>query len=106
MGHKSPQTLLIALTDGKIARKPGAKDFDWEHTDTLPPNLRGVFVENPLWVDFRWAKGAEELSTKNPELLNKLVALAAPLRNIPKEDLIVEDIRQHHPPGGEGGSAT
>src|ERR671917_827584 len=46
--HKSPQTLLIALTDGKIARKPGAKDFDWEATTALPPNLKGVFTENPL----------------------------------------------------------
>ena len=93
--HKSPQTLLIALTDGKIAREEGAKDFDWETTDALPPNLKGVFVETPLWVDFRWAKGAESFSTKNPEFQNALAALAAPLRDLPKEDLIGEDVRQH-----------
>jgi WD40 repeat protein len=93
--HKSPQTLLIALTDGKIVRHPGATDFDWEATDALPPTLQGVFVENPLWVDFRWAKGQEHLSTKHPEFQNALAALAAPLRNIPKENLIGEDVRQH-----------
>ncbi len=93
--HKSPQTLLIALTDGKIVRHPGAKDFDWAATDALPPTLQGVFTENPLWVDFRWAQGQEHLSTKNPEFQNALAALAAPLRNIPKENLIGEDVRQH-----------
>src|SRR5687768_606056 len=93
--HKSPQTLLIGLTDGHIKRGEAAKDFDWEHTDALPPNLKGVFTENPLWVDFRWAKGQEHLSTKNPEFQTALAALAAPLRGIPKEDLIGEDVRQH-----------
>jgi TIR domain/WD domain, G-beta repeat len=95
--HKSPQTLLIALTDGTIVRHPGATDFDWSETGTtaLPPILMGVFVENPLWVDFRWAKGQEHLSSKNPQFQNALAALAAPLRNIPKEDLIGEDVRQH-----------
>lgn len=96
--HKSPQTMLIALTDGKIARHPGATDFDWSETEgttALPPNLKGVFTENPLWVDFRWAKGTEQLSTKNPEFQNALAALAAPLRNLPKENLIGEDVAQH-----------
>ena len=96
--HKSPETMLIALTDGKIARHPGATDFDWSETEgttALPPNLKGVFTENPLWVDFRWAKGTEQLSTKNPEFQNALAALAAPLRNLPKENLISEDVAQH-----------
>jgi WD40 repeat protein len=93
--NKSPQTMLIGLTDGHIKRPEGAKDFDWEQTDALPPNLKGVFTENPLWVDFRWAKGQEHLSTKNPAFQSALAALAAPLRNIPKEDLIGEDVRQH-----------
>ena len=93
--HKSPETVLIGLTDGKIAREEGAKDFDWQATDALPPNLKGAFTENPLWVDFRWANDQAQLSTKNPEFQNALAALAAPLRNLPKEDLIGEDVRQH-----------
>src|SRR5215204_1925840 len=93
--HKSPQTLLIGLTDGQIKRPDGATDFDWEQTDALPPNLQGVFTENPLWVDFRWAKDDEQLSTKNPLFQNALAALAAPLRGMDKEDLIGEDVRQH-----------
>lgn len=80
LAHKSPQTLLIALTDGRIVRPPGGTDFDWSETGTtaLPPTLKGVFTENPLWVDFRWAKGQQHLSTKNPEFQNALAALAAP----------------------------
>ena len=93
--HKSPQTLLIALTEGRIAREPGANDFNWDETNALPPVLRGVFTENPLWVDFRWANDQRQLSTKNPEFQNALAALAAPLRGIAKEDLIGEDVRQH-----------
>ena len=64
--HKSSETLLIALTDGKIVRHPGATDFDWETTDALPPNLKGVFVEDPLWVDLRRAKGQEHLFHQEP----------------------------------------
>src|SRR5215216_5360684 len=97
--HRSPQTLLIAVTDGTIAREEGASDFTWEEPDgttALPRNLKGVFTETPLWVDFRWAEGEEFLSTKNPKFQNALAALAAPLRNLPKEDLIGEDVRQHH----------
>src|SRR5918994_1594382 len=85
--HKSPETMLIGLTDGHIKRREAA--------DALPPNLKGVFTENPQWVDFRWAQGQEHLSTKNPEFQNALAALAAPLRNSPKEDLIGEDGRRH-----------
>ena len=70
--HKSPETILIGLTDGHITCGEGATGFDWEHTDALPPNLKGVFVENPLWVDFRWAKGQEHLSAKHPEFQNAL----------------------------------
>ena len=46
--HKSPQTLLIALTDGKIVRQPGAKDFDWSEADhALPPTLQGGLHREP-----------------------------------------------------------
>ena len=93
--HKSPQTMLFALTEGEIVRQIGEPDFDWSLTTALPPILKGAFTEDPLWVDFRWAKGAEQLSTKNPEFQNALAALAAPLRNVPKETLIGEDVRQH-----------
>ena len=97
LAHKSPETLFIALTDGTIVRHPGAKDFEWSETRTtaLPPALKGVFVENPLWVDSRWAKGQEHLSTKNPVFQNALAVLAAPLRNLPKEALIGVDVRRH-----------
>jgi WD40 repeat protein len=95
LNRKTPQTLLIVLTDGRIAREPGAGDFDWGNTDALPPNLQGVYAENPLWVDLRWAKSESQLSTKDPRFQNAVADLAATILRRRKEDLIGEDVRQH-----------
>ena len=34
-------------------------------TDALPPNLKGVFTETPLWVDLRWRHGPGQFSPEN-----------------------------------------
>ncbi|MCI0561048.1 MAG: toll/interleukin-1 receptor domain-containing protein, partial [Nitrososphaera sp.] len=77
--NKSPQTLLIILTDGQLAWDSETGDFNWEKTDALPKNLSNVFSEEPLYLDFRWARTTEDLSLKNPAFLDKIADLAATL---------------------------
>jgi hypothetical protein len=87
--------LLIALTEGSIAWDQARGDFDWEKTDALPPELAGKFSTEPLYVDLRWARTAEDLSLRNPQFLDAVATLAAPLHGKPKDILTGEDVRWH-----------
>jgi hypothetical protein len=87
--------LLIVLTGGELAWDEGAQDFDWSTTTALPPELRGAFPSEPLWVDLRWARNEAQLSLAHPRFLEAVGDLAAPLHGRAKEDLLGEDVRQH-----------
>jgi WD40 repeat protein len=99
--HRKPGTLLIVLTAGTIAWDQTSGDFAWHETDTLPKSdalpttLSGWFGEEPLWVDLRWAQTASRLSHRDPQLRDDLATLAAPLRGVPKDDLVGLDLVLH-----------
>lgn len=99
VGHwletKPPGRLFIVLTGGDLVRNDASTDFDWRQTTALPQELHGIFPSSPLWVDLRWAHGAEQLSLKHPQFLAAVGDLAAPLRGQPKDDLLGEEVRQH-----------
>jgi WD40 repeat protein len=101
MQHRKPGTLLIVLTTGTIAWDQASGDFAWHETDTLPKTdalptiLSGWFGEEPLWVDLRWAQTASRLSHRDPQLRDDLATLAAPLRGVPKDDLVGLDLVLH-----------
>jgi hypothetical protein len=73
---------LIVLTEGEIVWDSTAVDFDWNKTNALPENLAKAFAEEPLYLDFRWAKTAEEVSLNNPRFLDQIAALASPLMDV------------------------
>lgn len=89
------EQILIVLTDGEILWDGNKNDFDWNRTTALPENLRGVFEQEPLWVDFRELRTHKELILKNPIFMAAVGRLAAPLRGMSLEQLISEDRRQH-----------
>ena len=93
--HRSPQKLLIVLTQGEIVWDSTAIDFDWNKTNALPKNLAKAFSEEPLYLDFRWAKTAKDLSLNHPRFLDQIGSLASPLHGRSKEDLIGEDVLEH-----------
>jgi WD40 repeat protein len=99
VGHwlatKPPGRLFIVLTGGELVRNDASSDFDWRQTTALPQELHGRFPSSPLWVDLRWAHGAEQLSLKHPQFLAAVGDLAAPLRGQAKDDLLGEEVRQH-----------
>src|SRR5215213_3984117 len=95
LATKPPGRLFIVLTGGELLWDEARNDFDWSGTTALPDELAGVFPAEPLWVDLRWARGEEQLSLKHPRFLEAVGDLAAPLRGLPKEDLLGEDVRQH-----------
>ena len=94
-GEDARKRLFIILTEGEIAWDPSANDFDWSVTTALPPILKGAFAVEPLYLDFRWARDAAQLSTRNPRFLQGIASLAAALYGRPLDELTGEDVRQH-----------
>src|SRR5262249_26458716 len=61
----------------------------------LPPALCGAFLETPRWVDLRWLHDAEQVDQANPRLRECVADVAATVREIDKDLLVGEHIRQH-----------
>ena len=95
LSHASPDRLLIVLTEGEIAWDAIHQDFDWKKTTALSRKLAGVFREEPLHLDLRWARSESHLSSKHPQFHGAIADLAATVLGKPKDEIIGEDIRQH-----------
>ena len=87
--------IFIVVTAGEAVWDAAAGDFDYERSTALPDALRGLYRDEPLWIDLRFAHGQRDLSLKNPAFADAAATLAAALHGVPKETLIGEDIRQH-----------
>ncbi len=86
--------LLIVLTDGDLVWDAATNAIDREATNSLPPVLADKLIEEPLFLDLRWARTSDDLSLANPRFRESVAELSATLRDVPKNDLIGEDVRQ------------
>jgi WD domain, G-beta repeat/MTH538 TIR-like domain (DUF1863) len=94
LANKSPQRLLVVLTEGEFAWADEGGHGEGR-TAALPPALRGAFPEEPRWVDLRWLHDADQVDQSNPRLRECVADVAAAVREVPKDDLVGEHIRQH-----------
>lgn len=92
--NKTTERLLIVQTDGEIAWDASTNDFDWTHTKALPKRFAGAYQHEPCWINARWARTGAQASLRDPRFQDLVAELAAPLRDVPKDELIGEDIRQ------------
>ncbi|GLY93780.1 TIR domain-containing protein [Actinoplanes sp. NBRC 103695] len=90
--------ILPVVTDGEWRWDPVAKDFDAEST-SVPAALRGVFAEEPLYLDLRWARDDRHLSLRHSRFREAVAQRAAPMHGVSKDDLEGEDVRQHRRAG-------
>ena len=95
LAHRAVSKLLIIMTGGELRWDGPSGDFDWNTTTALPPDLRGRFEDEPLYVDLRWAKSATDFSLRHSRFRSAVLAIAAPLHGISKDELDGEDVRQH-----------
>jgi WD40 repeat protein len=93
--HKPSERMLLVQTDGELAWDHSAGDFDWKVCTALPRRLAGVFADEPLWLDLRWTESQPRLDLGDPRFTDAVASIASPIRGIPKDHLIGEDIRQH-----------
>jgi WD40 repeat protein len=91
--NRSHDTVLIALTDGELDWDDDRGDFNV--VAPIPPGLKDWLPHEPLWVDLRWARDETDVSMRNPRFRDCVGELAAPMHELPKDELIGEDISQH-----------
>ena len=88
--NSDPKKILPVVTDGGF----GWRDGDVTG-DAVPESLRGVFTEEPRWVDLRFAKDEEQLDLNNPTFSAAVADVASAIRGVPKDELESEEVRQH-----------
>jgi hypothetical protein len=95
--NKSADQLLIVVTGSRpLANEETPVEFNWMRANLLPaPLAENLPNEEPLYLDLRWVKSAEQLSTRNPRFLGEITGLLATLTGRPKDELIGEDVKQH-----------
>jgi WD40 repeat protein len=94
---KPVDKLLILVTGSRpLASDDSPIDFSWIRANLLPAQLaKKLPEEEPLYLDLRWARSEDDLSTRNPRFLGEIAGLVAALTGRPKDELIGEDVRQH-----------
>ncbi|GIE75051.1 hypothetical protein Aph02nite_10010 [Actinoplanes philippinensis] len=95
---KSADRILPVVTDGEWRWDRSRRDFD-EASTAVPPALRGVFDEEPLHLDLRWARDDRHLTLRHSRFRDAIAQLAAPMHGVTKDDLEGEDVRQHRRAG-------
>ncbi|NRQ32362.1 PQQ-binding-like beta-propeller repeat protein [Nonomuraea sp. NN258] len=93
--HKSVETLRLVWSGGTLVWDDAAGDFDLERSSALPSALLGVYENQPLHVDLRWAAEDDRHDLRDERFRGCLVQLAAPLHGRDTDDLHGEDVRQH-----------
>ncbi|MEU4622110.1 TIR domain-containing protein [Actinoplanes sp. NPDC023801] len=94
LATKSPDRILPVVTDGEWNWDHAARDFTAGST-AVPASLRGVFTEEPLFLDLRWARDDLHLSLQHIRFRDAIAQLAAPMHGVSKDELEGEDVRQH-----------
>jgi WD40 repeat protein len=90
LSNRSGNKLLFLLTDGELTWNTGG--IDWSRTTALPPQLRKLNLDEPLWVDLRWARTEEKLSFRHSRFRDAILDIASTLLDRSKESLDSEDV--------------
>ena len=61
----------------------------------VPEQLHSSFLEEPRWVDMRFARDETDLDLKDPRFADAVADIASALRGIPKDELASEEVKQH-----------
>lgn len=85
------ERLIIVRADGDIVWR--GSDFDPNLSTALPDALFGRLLDEPRWLDAAQIDPPYDLS--NLAFRDLVAEVASPVRGIPKEMLVGEDLRQH-----------
>ena len=90
---KGPDHLLVVVTDGTLTWDNSRGDISLDST-AANSALLGVFSAEPKYLDMTWVRGDKSLTLHNAKFRDHVATLAAAIREVPKDDIEGEDIRQ------------
>ena len=88
--HRSLDRLLIVATSPGLTWE-NAKG-DWSAAAPVPPSLRDAFSAEPFWIDLTDLPAGVRASQIPAD---QVAAVAAPIRGVPKDTLVGENLREH-----------
>ena len=92
---KPDDRILPVVTAGDWVWDDGVQGFDVARSSAVPPALLSAFADEPRHLDLRWAKDEPNLALRNGRFRDAVAELAAPIRNVPKDELESEDLHLH-----------
>lgn len=93
LDHREPETLLVALTSGKIVWNQTANEIDTISTTALPAPLAERIDHEPKWTDLTRLRQRRRFGRHHPDRATALAELVAPLRG---PDVSTEEILSAH----------
>src|SRR5215470_8937320 len=93
VSSKSADHLLVIVTDGSWVWDNDIGDLSPASTASHRA-LRGVFSAEPKYLDMTWARRDPGLTLRNARFRDQVATLAAAIREVPKEEIEGEDVRQ------------
>ena len=88
------ERFLIVLTEGEVVWNANGRGVDWTRTTALPRLLEEHLLDEPLYVDMRWARTSEQLSLSHPGFKDAVATIGATLHGTTKDALAGEDVRR------------
>lgn len=92
LDHKGAATILLVLDGGELAWDDAGNRFSAD--SPVPACLREAFAEEPRWLDLRWMRDSPD-PTSDPRFAAAMADLSAPIRGVPRDELVGEDLTQH-----------
>ena len=93
VSSKGAGHVLIVLTDGTWTWDKTSNDLSPAST-ARNPALCGVFAAEPNILNMTWARRNADLTLRNAHFRDDVATLAAAIREVPKEEIEGEDVRQ------------
>ncbi len=90
--HRGAGSILLVQDVGELAWDEPGNRFTAD--SAVPPSLRTAFAEEPRWLDLRWMHDSPDPAA-DPRFAAAMADLSAPIRGIPRDELIGEDLTQH-----------
>jgi WD40 repeat protein len=90
---KGTDHLLVVVTSGTWAWDSGSGDLSPGSTAGNRA-LCGVFPAEPKYLDMTWARRDAGLTLRNARFRDQMATLVAAIREVPKEEIEGEDVRQ------------
>lgn len=99
--NRSPERLLIVLSEGELHWDDEANDFDAGVSDAVPSALLGALDEEPLWV----TAGGSGAKPSDDELLGTIISVSTAIQGIPKATVVSNAERERRRAWRWAGSA-